>query len=244
MLINLRNALMTEKRDIFADWYPRWGTSDLLFALNGIFNQGRDLPHDNSATTWVDVVSGVTLTRKTTSANNPKWGANRMEFDSVKRAVGANLDLSSAGAATFEIFGDYSAAWGLLMTLSQTSSDSTWTVEAHVFARNIGAHININSNLPAYFFNNAPSYMTDMVLTIDGSGNCKVYFNGDLAGTGHSSTALSVVKNTRIITVGGLTNSAYQPNGSNCYGIAIYKAALTADEVMSLYRANVANYSV
>ena len=243
MLIAAHQMMFGGKRDIFADWYPRWGTDDLMFALNGIYNQGRDLPHDNSATTWVDIVSGLTLARKTTSTNNLKWGANRIELDSAKRAVGANLDLSSVGAATFEVFGDYGNAWGLLMSLSRTSSDSTWTVETHAFASSIGAHININANLPGYFFNTAPSYMTDVVITIDGSGNYKVYFNGNLAGTGYSSTALSVIKNSRLVTVGGLPASVYPPNGSNCYGITIYKAALTEDEVMSLYRANVANYS-
>ena len=235
--------------DPFAALYPRWGTGDLVMALNGIYNQGAAAEHDSSATTWVDLTGNVTFAKLSSSVGNALWDANCMRCDATKRCLKANLDLSGISAFTLEVFGYYNASWGMLLTTYKNTSGSSNANDVMAYGNNVGAEINLhqssNVRYIEYQKHGAPS-TTDLCLTCDGSGNLVVYANGTQVATASTGSAALEAERAirRIVLNGEVSSGAYSPNGSKIYGATIYGVALTPQEVSALYAANRSFYGI
>lgn len=247
MVAALRNTVAGGVRDIFAKMYPRWGTGDLLVALNGVYNQGVAAPHDSSATTWVDLIGNTTFTKLSGSMANPLWDSNCMRCDSTRRCIKANLDLSSIPAYTLEVFGYFASSWGQLFTSYKGQSGSTPVNDVMPYGSRIGATINLHNPGSAsfidYTYPSSPS-TTDLCLTCDSSGNLTVYADGEVvASSSGGAAALTVQRSVGRLTINGdISAGNNQVNGSKLFGVTIYGAALTQDEVRHLNQANRAFY--
>lgn len=240
MLINMRNALLSGgKRDIFADWYPRWGSEDIIFAFNGIYNAGADAEHSSSATSWIDVANGKTATRYNSSSSSPLWTDVGMRFDSTKRGLLLTLSLANVTRGfTFEAFGYYGVNWGIMGCLARSRSAIS---EVMPFASNTGASININSVVD-YIVPSCPT-TSDLCLTCDAPGNVVIYHNGTPVKTATPGvTAFNKLKTSNRLVIGLTADGSFPPNGSTLYGVTLYQDAISESEVAALYAANVKNY--
>ena len=245
MQVGIRDGLFGGKKsDPFAAWYPRWGTSDIVLALNGIYNKGIGEDRDDNSQTWTDLANGIVFSRANGANGYAKWGTNRLEFDSTKRLMlGTIPQLSDNNGFSLEVFGYWWTNWGVAVQTFAASGTSQIN-EVMPYASNTGVLIGIYgiSSDAEYTYPSAPS-TTDMCLTCDTQGSVVIYVNGEPVKTSTGvSGAMSKVRNLRRIFIGGNHTGIYQPNGSALYGMTIYQDALSAAEVASLYAANVAHY--
>lgn len=243
-LVAVHDALIGAKatsKDPFAEWYPRWGSTDLLLAINGIYNDGYGLPHNVNAVAWTDVANGIELQLK---RGTPNWEDNGLACTSNAVTFLGDLDLSNVSGFTCEVFGYYGVNWGVLSALCKSSSKSI--VDVMPNGDNIGATINIQKSGSGqhiqYNYPVKPS-TTDLCVSCGSDGVCKVYVNGtEVSRTTGQAYALASVQSIRSICVGTQYSGAFSPNGSIIYGATVYGDVLDDSEILSLYQKNLNNY--
>lgn len=248
MLLGARQFFSAKKKaDLFEQWYPRWGTEDLVFAFNGIYNAGTENPHSSQSNEWLDIANGHKAVALNSSQLAPLWEPNGMRFDSNRRTLTFNMSASSFQGFTIEAFGYFGMNWGFVVHGAASIRNGN-VFFVYASGNNIGATIYLynkktGGNYGEYQEPTRPT-TSDLVLTCDSQGNVQYFSDGvKKISTAGGSGAATMFRSTRLFTIGGEpTIGIYNPNGSILYGTTLYNQVLSDDEIARLYQENKKNY--
>ena len=226
MLINLRNALMSGKRMPTAKDYAQSG---LVAMWDGIENAGWGV-HDAAATTWQDLVNGITLTSAngyfSATETSMAWTSRdrlRCYNDTIKTAMCSTSQTLEVGITNSNLPVSLNGVNGIIS----------------VAYGQIGAQSD-----GATSFGQSKSYdgFVRYVLTGDGTTG-RLYYNGQEVGSSTNIVNSSAKLSNQFIVNGNAISSGTTSTGSVKY-IRIYSRALTASEIAANYAIDKARFGL
>ena len=208
---------------------------NLLLQLDGIRNTGLLKAHDNTTTTWFNLVdprTSATLNQYKTNTGNSGWRDNAYYLDGDKYWQ-TIAELGGSSTTTIEVFGDLSLgsmeAYANYISRANTADHGIWIKKGENtlwWKANVeGLALSARPSIPNW----------------DGKGfsavldtKQAVLYTGGVAGTPQTRTDSKSLPGCKY-NIGCAYNTTVYPTKGTFYSVRIYNRALTAAEVKQNY---------
>jgi len=219
--------------------------NDLTWQFDGINNTGSG--HSSTATEWVDLVNGRTMSVSDTE--NLSWGEDCL---TMTQSGYVYHDSALVDALTVELLFQNTRQAGTVMVGTFAAATAGATDPVHMLGlsnQNCASFLS-TSNV---FTNLGVSYLDKMAVTIVYSSKTsdaeRVYVNGQLLSELHNSSytdawGYAVSPDTRYLKFGKYRDAGTYDMAGDIYSFRAYKRQLTTEEVQANYAVDVQRFGL